>query len=64
MSTPTTTQMKGRFDLLKRTQNFLGCKESAIAAAKRGDREGARFWGQQARFDWSLIAAALAQPTL
>jgi len=56
--------MQGRLSLLKRAVNFHGCKECAIAAAKRGDRQGARFWGQQARFDWNLISAAIANPSL
>jgi len=51
-------------ELLNRIDAFRANKDFAIAAAKRGDRDSARFWGQQARFDWSLIATALAQPTL
>jgi hypothetical protein len=46
----------GRIAFLKRGLNFLGCKDCALTALKRGDREGARFWASQARVDWALLA--------
>lgn len=67
MSTPatiTTDQKQGRIALLRRTQAFLGNKEFAVTAAKRGDREAARFWGAQARVDWTYLSALLASPAL
>lgn len=66
MSTPTITsdQKENRISLLRRTQAFLGNKEMAVTAAKRGDREGARFWASQSRYDWSLLSALLANPAL
>lgn len=66
MSTATITpdQKKGRIALLRRTQAFLGNKEFAVTAARLGDRDSARFWGAQARVDWSYLSALIANPAL
>lgn len=66
MSTATITpnQKKSRMALLRRTQAFLGNKEFAVTAARRGDRDSARFWGAQARVDWTYLSALLANPSL
>jgi hypothetical protein len=57
-------KLSRRMSLLRSAQTFLTCKECALNALKRGDRDGARFWGQQARADWNSIRHSLAQPTL
>lgn len=78
MSTPSNTPISGRHGIgpisptklnrrlafLRRAEIFRGNKEQAIACARRGDREGARFWGAQARVDWSFLAQSLASPAL
>ncbi|MHB1079806.1 MAG: hypothetical protein ACYC67_10400 [Prosthecobacter sp.] len=63
-ATITPDQKQGRIALLHRMKHFFGNKEMAVTAAKRGDRESARFWGAMARYDWSLLSALLANPAL
>lgn len=79
MSTPTTQNpIQGRFGIgpisaaklsrrlafLRRGEIFQRNREMALAARDRGDREGARFWGAQARTDWRQLAWTLASPNL
>lgn len=63
-ATITPDQKQNRMALLRRTQAFFGNKEFAVTAARLGAREDARFWGAQARYDWSLLSALLANPAL
>ncbi len=56
--------LQRRMSLLRRVEAFLSNKALAVTAAKNGERHTAKFWGQMARFDWSLIAEDLATPSL
>jgi hypothetical protein len=64
MNTATPTQIQNRVALLRRAEVFLANRDMAVRCAKKGDRDGARFWGVQARYDWRQISAVLTQPSL
>lgn len=57
-------KLSRRLAFLRRGEIFQRNREMAIAARDRGDREGARFWGAQARADWLSLAWTLASPNL
>jgi hypothetical protein len=45
--------------LMRTALVFQRCKEMALDCLRRGDREGARFYGTQARADWRSICHQL-----
>lgn len=58
------TKLALRMALVRTGQSFERCKESALAALARGDRDGARFWAMHARFDWRSFCLQMNASTL
>lgn len=48
-----------KLSLLLRVSAFAKNRDLAVDLAKAGQRESARWWGQQCREDWPHIAAHL-----
>lgn len=48
-----------KLSLLLRASTFASNRRFAVEQAKAGNRESARWWGQQCREDWQHIAAHL-----
>jgi hypothetical protein len=56
----TTTQMsRPKLRLAYAAAAFSHSKREAKDQAKRGNRDSARWWGEQARKDWQVLAPLL-----
>lgn len=57
-SLPKNPRARGLKSLMVCVANFQRCREAAREALKRHDLESARWWGQQARYDWRSVTHA------